>query len=87
MQNDEGRSQALGKINGLERLLHRAFALLSPELRGRYSKQDWVSGRDKVLDAVLADRSAGVGEDVSEDRAFYFARKSQSAEWKPFWLA
>jgi hypothetical protein len=48
---------------------------------------DWMNGRDRVLDAVLADQSTALGDDLSEERTFYFARKSQSAEWKPFWLA
>ncbi len=47
---------------------------------------DWAAGDDKVLAAVLAHNDGRPANDASHDRVLYFARKSQSAEWKPFWL-
>jgi hypothetical protein len=48
---------------------------------------DWAGGHDKVLDAVLADDRRQSADDTSNDRTFYFSRKSQSQEWKPFWAS
>jgi hypothetical protein len=47
---------------------------------------DWRAGRDLVLDAVLGHDASGPADELQEDRILYFRRKSQSAEWKPFWL-
>jgi hypothetical protein len=47
---------------------------------------DWAGGRDPVLDAVLAEPPAPAAGAASPDRTFFFARKSQSAQWRPFWL-
>ena len=47
---------------------------------------DWRSGSDPVLDAALADETKAAPDELSEDRVFYFDRKSQSARWKPFWM-
>lgn len=47
---------------------------------------DWQAGRDPVLDAVLAHRTTAQPDELSEDRVFFFDRKSQSAEWSPFWM-
>jgi hypothetical protein len=51
---------ATGFVNDLasRRRLARAFTLLDPKLRERYSKQDWTSGRDLPLTGVEA-TSAG----------------------------
>jgi hypothetical protein len=49
--------------------------------------EDWVKGRDKVLEAVLADRTIMPPDETSPDRVFYFNRKSQFADWRPYWLA
>ena len=48
---------------------------------------DWAAGRDKVLDAVLADGTDGPADDAARERIFYWARESQSASWEPFWIA
>lgn len=57
-----------------DRLIPRLFA-------------DWAGGRDRVLEAVVADKVDEPNDEATMDRVFYWGRKSQSAQWKPFWLA
>lgn len=52
----EVRPRAVEFVSDLaaHRRLDRAFALLAPKLRERYSQQDWASGRDLPLTGVDA---------------------------------
>ena len=63
---------------------HRPWIM--PDMLIPRTFEDWSSGRDRVLEAVLSDERAAASDDLTKDRTFYYERPSQSGEWKPFWL-
>lgn len=58
-----------------------------PDLPTRWTWPDWQSGADPALAAVLADTTAGQGDDVTLLRTFPYRRPSQTPAWAPFWRA
>jgi len=61
-------------------------AWIMPDLPVPSLFADWRAGRDVALDVALAHRTDSPADVLSRDRVFYFARPSQKAEWKPFWI-
>jgi hypothetical protein len=59
---------------------------IMPDLPVPQLFEDWRAGRDRALDVALAHRTASPADFFDNDRIFYFARESQKAAWKPFWL-
>lgn len=46
---------------------------------------DWRAGRDPALEIALTHTASGAGDDLSNDRVFFFKRASQNGDWRPFW--
>lgn len=57
-----------------------------PDLLVPSTFDDWQSGRDPALDAALSHQLGAPADDLARDRIFYFRRRSQNQQWKPFWL-
>lgn len=60
---------------------------IMPDLPASRTFDDWRTGRDAALAAVLADTTSGEGNDVSLLRTFPYRRPSQAVAWTPFWRA
>jgi hypothetical protein len=46
----------------------------------------WKEGIDEAMEAALAHKEVSAPDDLSEARAFFFARPSQKQAWTPFWM-
>lgn len=47
---------------------------------------DFAAGRDAALEQALRHRDERPLDELTRERIFYYARVSQSGEWKPFWM-
>lgn len=46
---------------------------------------DFVAGRDPALDAARTEAVDAPADELDRERIFYFRRRSQSRDWRPFW--
>jgi hypothetical protein len=58
-----------------------------PDLPAPVAFEDARSGVDRALDLAMTHTASGEPNEIDEARVFYFARDSQSADWRPFWRA
>lgn len=58
-----------------------------PDLPAPATFEDYRTGLDRALDLALGHTTDAEANEIDRARVFYFARASQSAEWRPFWRA
>jgi hypothetical protein len=59
---------------------------IMPDLLVPDQFDNWRDGKDPALDLALRHKPEHIIDELSLDRTYYYARRSQTATWQPFWL-
>ena len=58
---------------------------VAPDLPSPHLFADWREGLDPALRIAMTHLTNAPADEWSQASTFYFARQSQSVEWRPFW--